>query len=65
VLWETIIFGGLLDQYHKRHTGRADGLKGHTAALKACQGPCFQKSNSTRQASIAGSVPPAARSERH
>ena len=33
VLWETMIFGGIHDQYQDRYTSYEDALKGHELAL--------------------------------
>ena len=38
VLWETMIFGGIQDQYQYRYTSRAAALAGHAAAVARVRG---------------------------
>lgn len=38
VLWESMIFGGPLDQKQWRYTSRGRALRGHAALVKACRG---------------------------
>lgn len=33
VLWETMIFGGINDQYQERYTSYEDALEGHQNAI--------------------------------
>jgi len=33
VLWETMIFGGMYDEYQERYTSHEDALAGHQRAL--------------------------------
>lgn len=42
ILWETMVFGGPLDQAQRRYTSRADALRGHRelcARCNAARGP--------------------------
>jgi hypothetical protein len=34
VLWETMIFGGVFDQYQRRYTSKLDALTGHAWAVR-------------------------------
>jgi hypothetical protein len=38
VLWETMIFGGPLDEYQERYSSRADAEAGHMAAVMRAGG---------------------------
>jgi hypothetical protein len=38
VLWETMIFGGALDNYQERYTSRAAAIAGHAAAVARVRG---------------------------
>lgn len=38
VLWESMIFGGPLDQTQRRYTSRARALRGHAGLVEACRG---------------------------
>jgi hypothetical protein len=37
VLWETMVFGGPLDQHQWRYTSRQDALAGHRRAVEQCK----------------------------
>ena len=38
VLWETMIFGGLNDQYQQRYSSREDAVAGHKRAVLMAKG---------------------------
>jgi hypothetical protein len=42
ILWETLVFGGPLDQEMDRYTSREDAVRGHAAMLERVQQACAE-----------------------